>query len=214
MKYNAIPDAILFDLDGTLWDATHVTAKIWPGVLADHPEITHTINLDTVQSYMGKTNEELAVLLFPELPFEKSYALMMESCAMENKLLSEQGGRLYPELIETLEILAKSFPLGIVSNCQSGYIEAFLTHHNMEHLFSDHTCSGDTGKPKSENIRLLCNRNGYNNVVFIGDTLFDAIAAKEAGCDFLWASYGFGTVPPELYSGKISSPKELLTILL
>lgn len=210
MKYNAI----LFDLDGTLWDATHVTAKIWPGVLANHPEITRTIDLDTVQSYMGKTNEELAVLLFPELPFEKSYALMMEASAMENKLLSEQGGRLFPELIPTLVTLSNLYPLGIVSNCQSGYIEAFLSHHKVGHLFVDHTCSGDTDKPKSENIRLLCDRQGYKNVVYVGDTLYDATAAREAGCDFIWTSYGFGTVSPELFRDKISTPKELLSILL
>lgn len=209
MKYNAI----LFDLDGTLWDATHVTAKIWPGVLANHPEITRTIDLDTVQSYMGKTNEELAVLLFPELPFEKSYALMMEASAMENKLLSEQGGRLFPELIPTLVTLSNLYPLGIVSNCQSGYIEAFLSHHKVGHLFVDHTCSGDTDKPKSENIRLLCDRQGYKNVVYVGDTLYDATAAREAGCDFIWTSYGFGTVSPELFRDKISTPKELLSIL-
>lgn len=214
MKYNSDLDAVLFDLDGTLWDATHVTAKIWPGVLAKHPEITRTIDLDTVQSYMGKTNEELAELLFPELPFVKGYALMMEACAMENKLLSEQGGRLYPELVPTLVTLADSYPLGIVSNCQSGYIEAFLSHHKVQHLFVDHTCSGDTGKCKSENIRLLCDRQGYKNALYIGDTLSDATAARDAGCDFLWASYGFGTVPPELYIGKIDTPANILSYVL
>lgn len=206
-------DAILFDLDGTLWDATHVTAKIWPGVLANHPEIHRTIDLSTVQQYMGKTNEELATLLFPELPFAAGYALMMEACAMENKLLTEEGGILYPELVPTLVTLAKSYPLGIVSNCQSGYVEAFLTHHKVGSLFACHTCSGDTGKPKSENIRLLAAQNGYQNPVYIGDTLGDATAAREAGCDFIFAAYGFGDVPPNLYRHKVSCPHEIISRL-
>lgn len=207
-------DAILWDLDGTLWDATHVTAQIWPGVLAKHPEIHRTIDLATVQQYMGKTNEELAVLLFPDLPFEKGYALMMEACSMENQLLREQGGILYPDLVPTLVTLTKSHPLGIVSNCQSGYIEAFLIHHQVEHLFACHTCSGDTGKPKWENIRRLADENGYKNPMYVGDTLSDAHAARDAGCDFVWAAYGFGDVPPSLYQGKLDTPKDILSMIL
>lgn len=210
MKYNAI----LFDLDGTLWDATHITAQIWPGVLAKHPEIHRTIDLSTVQSYMGKSNDELATLLFPDLPFAKGYALMMEACVMENTLLAEHGGRLYPELAQTLKIIAKSYPLGIVSNCQSGYIEVFLTRHNMAHLFADHICSGDTHLSKADNIRLLLERNSYKNALFVGDTMGDAVAARDAGCDFVWASYGFGTVPPALTLYKIDTPKDLLSIIL
>lgn len=206
-------DAILFDLDGTLWDATHVTAKIWPGVLANHPEITRTIDLATVQQYMGKTNEELATLLFPELPFEEGYALMMEECAMENKLLTEEGGILYPDMDKTLATLALSHPLGIISNCQCGYIEAFLTHHKTAHLFQDHLCSDDTGKPKVYNIRLLTDRNGYHNPVYVGDTMGDATAAHEAGCDFIFASYGFGKVPKELCTAVIEKLMDLLQLV-
>ena len=203
-------DAILFDLDGTLWDATHVTAKIWPGVLANHPEIHKTIDLETVQSYMGHTNEELAEILFPELPFEKGYALMLEACEMENKLLSEEGGRLFPALGETLAALVQDYPLGIVSNCQSGYIEVFLAYHGFSSLFRDHICSGDTHLEKWENIRSLCDRNGYRNPVYIGDTLSDASAAAKAGIDFLWASYGFGEVPESMCIGKLYTPADML----
>lgn len=202
-------DAILFDLDGTLWDATHITAKIWPGVLANHPEIQRTIDLETVQGYMGKSNEELAGILFPEMPFEDGYALMMESCEMENLLLSREGGKLYENLLPTLEKLAKEYPLGIISNCQSGYIEVFLEHHRTGHLFRDHICSGDTHRVKSENIRTLVQRQGYRNPVYVGDTVHDAAAARDAGCDFLWAAYGFGEVPADLYCGRLNKPADI-----
>ena len=202
-------DAILFDLDGTLWDATHITAKIWPGVLANHPEIHKTIDLETVQGYMGHSNEELAALLFPELPFEAGYALMMEACEMENLLLSREGGRLFEDLLPTLEKLSETYPLGIISNCQSGYIEVFLDYHKTGHLFRDFICSGDTHMEKSVNIRTLADRQGYKNPVYIGDTAHDARAAREAGCDFLWAAYGFGDVPEDLYCGKLTKPADI-----
>ena len=204
-------DAILFDLDGTLWDATHITAKIWPGVLANHPEIHKTIDLETVQGYMGHSNEERAALLFPELPFEAGYALMMEACEMENLLLSREGGKIFDGLFPTLETLAEGFPLGIISNCQSGYIEVFLAFHKAGHLFRDFICSGDTHREKWENIRTLCDRQGYKNPVYIGDTRWDAAAAGKAGIDFLWAAYGFGSdVPEEMYCGRLDRPADIL----
>lgn len=202
-------DAILFDLDGTLWDATHVTARIWPGVLANHPEIHRAVDLETVQGYMGRTNEELAEILFPELPFEKSYGLMMEASEMENLLLSREGGRLFDTLSETLEALAGAYPLGIISNCQAGYIEAFLSYHGFGSLFRDHICTGDTHCEKWENIRILADRQGYKNPVYVGDTLWDAHAAQKAGIDFLWAAYGFGEVPDELCVGRLSAPADI-----
>ena len=37
-------------------------------------------------------------------------------------------------------------------------------------------------------------RNGLQNPVYVGDTIWDAEAAKEAGVPFIYAEYGFGEV--------------------
>ncbi len=206
-------DAILFDLDGTLWDAIHVTVRTWPEVMKHHPELNRTITAEAVQALMGHTNEELAYLLFPDLPQEKAMGLMQESCDMENYLLRREGGRLYPAIPEILAAIAARYPMGIISNCQSGYVEAFLEYHQVAQLFRDHTCSGDTGERKGHNIRLICQRNGFQHALYVGDTIHDAEAAREAGCDFVWAAYGFGTVPADMYVGKIDTPAALLTLL-
>ena len=187
-------DSIIFDLDGTLWDATHITAQIWPNVLAHHPEIHRTITTEDIQSYMGRTNEELASILFPELPYKKAYALMMESCEVENTLLRKNGGRLYPDIPAVLTKLAAYYPLFIVSNCQSGYIEAFLSYHRLGSLFRDHICSGDTGKRKADNIRLLRDKHDLLSPLYVGDTVYDEEAAHMSGCDFCYVTWGFGKV--------------------
>ncbi len=187
-------DSILFDLDGTLWDATHVTAHIWETVLARHPEIHRTVTEADVQAYMGRTNEELAPLLFPDLPYEKAFGLIMESCAVENELLLAHGGRLYPEIPKVLTALSQCYPLFIVSNCQSGYIEAFLTYHRLGKYFRDYISSGDTGKRKADNIRLLRDKYDLQSSLYVGDTAFDEEAARASGCDFCYVTWGFGTV--------------------
>lgn len=204
-------DSILFDLDGTLWDATHVTAEIWPTVLARHPEVHRTVTMEDIRSYMGRTNEELANVLFPDMPYDKAYGLMMESCAVENELLLAHGGRLYPDIPQVLAALCARYPLFIVSNCQSGYIEAFLTHHGLSRYFHDYTCSGDTGMKKADNIRLLRDKYALRSSLYVGDTRFDEEAARASGCDFCYVTWGFGSVSAPDYT--CHTPMELCSLL-
>lgn len=205
-------DSILFDLDGTLWDATHVTAKIWPTVLARHPEVRRTITEADVQAYMGRTNEELAPLLFPDLPYDKAYGLMMESCAVENELLRTNGGRLYPDIPRVLAALTVEYPLFIVSNCQAGYIKAFLSYHRLGKYFRDHISSGDTGKKKADNIRFLRDKHDLQSSLYVGDTRFDEEAARASGCDFCYMTWGFGDVSAPDH--VCHTPMELLSLLI
>ena len=188
-------DSILFDLDGTLWDATNVTAATWVEVLAKHPDVTCAMPLDheTICRYMGLTNEELAAVFFPGLPFEEALALMGESCALENEWLPVRGGILYDGVPETLARLKEDgYRLFVVSNCQAGYIEAFLQAHGLGNLFEDIECTGNTGLCKAENIRLVTERNGLTSPVFVGDTISDGSAARTAEIPFVYAKYGFG----------------------
>ena len=210
-------DGVIFDLDGTLWDATEVTAETWVEVLKNHPEVKPKLPLDihTIKKYMGLTNEELAGVFFPDLPYEKAFAMMNASCDLENKWLPERGGRLYPHVRETLlKLCEMGLRLFIVSNCQDGYIEAFIKAHKLEKYFSDTECWGRTRAPKAVSNRTLIERNNLSNPVYVGDTAGDASAAREAEIDFIYAEYGFGEVEPSLYVGVIDSFKELKDILL
>ena len=213
-------DSILFDLDGTLWDATNVTAETWVEVLACHPEVKCAVKLnhETVRRYMGLTNEELAEIFFPELPFDDAFALMGESCALENKWLPERGGILYDGVEETLfRLKSEGYRLFVVSNCQAGYIEAFLWAHGFGDLFEDIECTGNTGLCKAENIRLITERNGLTAPVFVGDTISDGSAARTAGIPFVYAKYGFGELcgrgRTDDYDMEISTFREVADVI-
>ena len=186
---------VIFDLDGTMWDASAVTEKTWVKVLADHPEVKPAVELngENVKFYMGLTNEELAGIFFPNLTFDEAFGLMNESCDLENQWLPECGGKLYDGLETALDgLLDDGYSLYIVSNCQDGYIEAFLDAHGMRSRFSDHECSGRSGKTKGENIRDIIARNGLDCAVYVGDTVSDSGGARIAGIPFIYAKYGFG----------------------
>ena len=182
---------IIFDLDGTLWDSTEQILPAWNRVLAWHNTGT-ALTLPEFKGYMGKTVEEIAAIKLPHLPAEESTKIFKECCKEEQIDLAKTGGTLYPYLVETLQTLQRNYFLGIVSNCQNGYIETFIKFHQLENFFDDFLCFGQTRRPKGENISLLMKRNNLQKAVYIGDTQSDCDAAKAAGIPFIHAAYGFG----------------------
>lgn len=187
-------DGIIFDLDGTLWDSSAEIQKSWGDVLAMQPDITRLPTKEELESVMGLGAEELTEKLFPYLPLERRLEIFDLCAEYECAYLSIHGAKLYPHIVETLAALSKTHPLFIVSNCADGYIQSFLKAHDTAKYIRDFECIGRTGKPKSENIRLIVERNGLQSPVYVGDTQWDCDAATAAGVPFIFAAYGFGHV--------------------
>lgn len=187
-------EAIIFDLDGTLWDSTGCACDIWNRVLEKHDEIDLKISQNMLERLMGKTMEQIKEALFPELPDELRNRIVNEFSDEEVAYLYENGAILYDGLEETIGLLSQNYKLYIVSNCQDGYVPAFLHAHKLEQYFTDIEMSGRTGLDKGENIKILMKRNNINKAVYIGDTDGDEKAARFAGIPFIYAEYGFGTV--------------------
>ncbi|MEG2058491.1 MAG: HAD family hydrolase [Lachnospiraceae bacterium] len=201
---------IIFDLDGTLWDAVEEITQSWNLELEEHSQITTRITKEEMQAYMGKTMDKFTAL-FPEIEQEEAIELLERCCIRENSYLEIHPGRLYPRELETLTQLKENNPLFIVSNCHSGYIEAYQQAYHLKELFQDIECFGSTGKQKAENIRIVMERNHITEAIYIGDTQGDYQAAKEAGVKFIHAAYGFGKVPEAEES--VGSIEELIHIL-
>lgn len=198
---------IIFDMDGTLWDSAEGVAKSWTRIVNQEYDKERVISVEDIHGVMGKTMDKIAEILFPELEESPRLELLKKCCDDENAYLREHGGVLYPDLEETLTELQKQYHLYIVSNCQSGYIEAFLEHYGFGHYFEDIECFGNNGLQKGENIRRLAVRNGLTKAVYVGDIQGDYDATVEAGLTFIHAAYGFGTIAQE--TAKISCFKEL-----
>ena len=198
---------IIFDMDGTLWDSASGVAKSWTRVVNAEHDKDRVITTEDIQSVMGRTMDKIAEILFPELE-EKERLELIDHCGKdENDYLREHGGELYPQLEETLKILKDKYHLYIVSNCQSGYIEAFLEHYGFGHYFEDIECYGNNLQSKGKNIALLVARNELTDAVYVGDIQGDYDATMEAGITFVHAAYGFGTIEQE--TAKINSFAEL-----
>ena len=186
--------AILFDLDGTLWDTVEGVVCSWNEVLAKHPEAHASLTVKDMASYMGKTTLEIARLMIPTITDEERVAIMDECAENEHEYLrAHRAFRLFDGIRETLPELCREYPLYIISNCESGYIELFLELTGFEAYFAGHTCPGDTGLTKGENIRLILQKHDIDRAFYLGDTTGDERATRIAGIPFVHAAYGFGT---------------------
>ena len=203
-------NAILFDLDGTLWDSCVAIMPSWQKVMEAHGIKRPPITQEEMNSYMGKTVEQIAPLMLPELSLKEAISIMEEGCQEELEELRRNGATLYEGIIETLRTLSENFDLFIVSNSQDGYIQAFVEHYNLEDIIKDFECAGRTKKCKGDNIRLVMERNNITKAVYVGDTILDKEAADKAGIPFVLASYGFGEVENPDY--LIKKPEDLINI--
>ncbi len=190
--------AILFDLDGTLWDSSEQVTHAWNKTIREKTDRTEQFTVADMHNFMGRTMEAIAVLMFPDLP-DKERIAILELCSDDeiDYLTNPEPGDeppLFPEEETIIRALAKEYTLGIVSNCQEGYIETYLGKIPFADAFTDIECAGKTGLSKGENIRLVMERQGITDCIYVGDTQGDADAAKQAGVPFIHAAYGFGKV--------------------
>lgn len=188
-------DGVIFDLDGTLWDSNATCAVAWNRVIARLGIEYRPITRADVQSVAGRPHDEAVATVLRDLDAEQVAAVAAGTAVEDTLAVRELGGTLYPGVADGVRELASRFALFIVSNCQSGYIEAFLGFSQLSDCFRDIECWGNTGASKSHNLRSVIARNALQRPVFMGDTAGDHRAARDNSVPFLHAAYGFGKVP-------------------
>jgi phosphoglycolate phosphatase len=205
-------DGLIFDLDGTLWDASAACVLAWNNSLREFGMDDRPVDEKIVAGFSGRLLEDILTEHFKTIrpdQFKDFIKLYAEEEAIQ---MHKVGGSLYPGTKSELEKLSKKFPLFIVSNCQKGYIENFLRQHHIENSFTDFESSGNTGLPKKNNIRDLVARNKLSIPIYIGDTMGDFEASKWNGIPFIYASYGFGKVlNPAFQIRNLAELADLLT---
>jgi phosphoglycolate phosphatase len=177
-------DTYCFDLDGTLWDAIDGTLEAWNRI-GERYELRETpISRADLEATTGRPIDECVTYLFGG-PAE---GLIAEIEAEEARCISSDNVCIYPGVAEALAVLSGGARLSIVSNCQSWYLDRFFEISNLQVHFKEWDCHGSSGEPKGVMIRNLT----VGKTLYIGDTITDQHAAREADVDFAFAAYGFG----------------------
>ena len=185
---------VIFDLDGTLWNSSRVVAESW-NIAIKEDGYDLVLTSDDIMRGMGKTMNAIADGLFGFLPEKERYALARHCEKYENEYLADHSGDLFDGVEETLALLRDAgVKMAVVSNCQEGYVKAFLDSMDMWKYFCDYEEWGRTYLLKAGNIKLVMERNGEDKAVYVGDIQKDSDASHEAGIPCIYAAYGFGEI--------------------
>lgn len=203
-------DAILLDIDGTLWDSTGVVSEAWTKALSNKPEINVDVTPDRLKTLFGRPLPEIASIIFQEYDEKTQQELIDECCEYEHEFLRQKSGKIFEGVVETIKELSKKYKVCIVSNCEAGYIELVMDKLGIAEYITDFECPGYSGQPKGPNCKSVIERNGFKDVVYVGDTQGDYEATRYAGIPFVFCEYGFGK--PEGYEYSVKKFPELLEL--
>lgn len=187
-------DAIIFDVDGTLWDSRVPVAHSWNRTLSEVYGRPIDHSPEYLGTQFGKAMDEIAAFLFPDKEPEEQARLAARCFEEETRWLYREPGTLYPGVEDTLAKLSARWPCYIVSNCQRGYIQVMLATTGLGKYFSGTLCYGDTQTPKGKTLVTLCKQYDLRDPVYVGDTQGDADACAWAGIPMIYAAYGLGRV--------------------
>ena len=200
--------AVFFDIDGTLWDTREILAKGYNRYLSREGYGHIHVDAALLLTVFGKTTEAIADAMFPDYPVPQRYDMILGCMDTGREEMQADPCQVaYPGVVETLKKLSQDYKLYLVSNSESGYPEMLLEKLGVGDLFVDHLCYGDTRTCKGETIRILMERHGIQNPIYIGDTQGDLDACRMAGIPFIHCAYGFGD--PEEYVAVVTDFSQL-----
>ncbi|HOI97040.1 MAG TPA: HAD-IA family hydrolase [Candidatus Pacearchaeota archaeon] len=183
-------DAIIFDVDGTLWNACLASASGWNYGLKKIG-IKRVVTFHDLESVAGNPYKKCIEIILPGL--QETHPNLFEVLdACENEAIKINGGIFYDGVIEGIKNLAKSYKVFIVSNCARWYLDLFLDFSGLRPFVAGFDCNGMSGLPKNEMLAKMEKNFYLKNPVYVGDTASDEEAVRLAGMDFIYVSYGFG----------------------
>lgn len=190
--------AVMIDLDGTLLDTVPDLAAAAARMLAalDLPTRTQ----EEIRSFIGKGIPTLVQrCLQGRAGGARAEALQAEALALFQDFYFEESGRrttLYPGVLDGLErFRGMRLRLACVTNKAARFTLPLLEQTGLAPWF-ELVVSGDAlarKKPDPMQLAHICAKFALPpaQVLLIGDSANDALAARAAGCPVLCVSYGY-----------------------
>ncbi len=202
MLSNAAPEAMVFDLDGTLVDSRRAIVRaVAQGVHAvlQRRKIANQVpDEHAIMDAMGLPPAEYYRRILPPELAHLAKEVKESATAAEVEVLAKGEGKLYPGISDTLkELRARGVRLAIVSNAQEPYFRACLRYLGLSALVEHTECHEELpagiegGKPVLLRRALQALQVQAAKCVMVGDRREDITAGRELGCKTVGLSYGF-----------------------
>src|SRR5471030_1106529 len=99
------PDSLIFDMDGTLWDAVDTYAESW-NLIFKKLNIDRTIAREQLVERIGWDGNRVMQAMLPDFDEEKRQQVYDDVNRLRRELLPQNGGVLYDGVIDGLKQLA------------------------------------------------------------------------------------------------------------
>ena len=198
------PKVVIFDIEGTLVDAVLPTLRCWAETLG---RFGFTFNTADLHPFSGMGGAAMLEQIIPQ----------RELRDLKTRILADQGRYYREQFIDavqpipgTHELILELKRLGIrvaaVSSCQRDEVVHYCKLMKADGLFDALTCGTDLSKQKTcpDLIDLALKRLRIRDrakTIMVGDTPFDALAARRAGVVPLGVLTGYFSASELLSAG-------------
>lgn len=201
---------VIFDLDGTMLDTEKMNMVPLQRLIKE--ELGKDIEYDELlkyRAYAGKKTLELLEFKDIENSYDKWVKYVNEY---------EDGAKLYDGFKEVIELLDKNgILLGIASSKMKNQYEIDFFKTGLQRYMKSVVLAEDTENHKPHPEPLLKAVELLNispkDAIYVGDTIADYKASKEAEMDFALATWGAFDLTDIKADYNLNQPKDILKIL-
>jgi phosphoglycolate phosphatase-like HAD superfamily hydrolase len=178
-----MPQAAIFDVDGTLVDSVDLHASAWQEALV---KFGHYVTFEQARSQIGKGGDQLLPMFLPDSE-QKDHGDELEE--WRAKLFKSKYLPLVRPFSAVPELLRRTHEAGlkiaVASSAKKSELEAYLDIACIKDLVDVATSSEDAerSKPAPDIFQAALKKLGIQGpeAIVIGDTPYDAEAACKAG---------------------------------
>lgn len=188
------PQAVIFDLDGTLVDSSGEIAEALERTFSELG--LRALSRDKVETLIGKGVAVLVDRALAIVGDGRDRAPVVERFERHYGQTVGTSAELFAGVLPGLDLLHRARrPLAVVTNKPRSFTERLLDRLHVRALFAA-IVAGDDGirrKPAPDMLLEACRRMGTaaGETLMLGDSDNDVVAARAAGCPVWCVPYGY-----------------------
>lgn len=187
------PEALIFDIDGTLFQTESVLDNAYYQTFHDLKGLydAEIPSIEKMYACIGMTAEELWADLAPDASEEFKKIAGERMLELEMDGLKKGLGKLYPTTYETLDNLQRNgYRLFVASNGEEDYVKSVVKYTGIEHLFEEVYTAGEYKTvSKIDLVKLILNNHNVTSAWMIGDRFSDIEAGIKNGLTAIGCDY-------------------------